>query len=144
MNLIEKLQQCKINAMKRKDTERKSVLSYIIAEIKRQADSKDPSDENCIKTIQKQIQSNKDVMINIENIDTRFSDKEKLISENNILSEFLPEELSEEEIKNIIQDNLNEKSSIGQMMGLIQKYAKENGKILNGKKASYIVKSELS
>ena len=144
MNLIEKLQQCKINAMKRKDTERKSVLSYIIAEIKRQADSKDPSDENCIKTIQKQIQSNKDVMINIENIDTRFSDKEKLISENNILSEFLPEELSEEEIKNIIQDNLNEKSSIGQMMGLIQKYAKENGKILNGKKASDIVKGELS
>lgn len=143
MNLIDKLQKLKIEAMKNKDTETKSVLSFVIAEIKRQADSKSPDDKECLKTIQKQIQSNKDVLKNIKNIDTRFSDRDKIMNENKILSEFLPEEVSEEEVKNIIYNNKNDNSSIGQMMGLIKKYASENGKILNGKMASDIVKQEI-
>lgn len=128
MKLQEKIHSDLKNAMINKDNHRKDLLRVLIGEINREG--KELSDERIIKIIKK-MSENALIMNNQLEID--------------ILSEYLPKMLTEQEIDVIISDYIlnNDINNIKQM-GLVMKYLKdEYGSSIDGKIASLIFKNKI-
>ena len=132
-------------SMKNRDKETTSTLRMAISELKKEEIDKriDLEDEQVIQILQRMIKQRKDSY-------TQFSDAgrnelaEKEQNEINILSDFLPEQLSEEELTVIVTDVIKETSASGPQdmgkvmgslkqkiqgnadMGLVSKIVKEN------------------
>ena len=132
-------------AMKNRDKETTSTLRMAISELKKEEIDKriDLEDEQVIQILQRMIKQRKDSY-------TQFSDAgrnelaEKEQNEINILSDFLPEQLSEEELTLIVTDVIKETAASGPQdmgkvmgslkqriqgnadMGLVSKIVKEN------------------
>lgn len=102
----------------------KNLLSTIIGELDRI--TKNPTEDQIMKVIKKLYESNKECM--------KDSNDESLKIESDFLSQFIPKELSDEEIKNIV--NSENLPNIGAYM----KYFKENySNQYNGSKVKDIV-----
>ena len=132
-------------SMKNRDKETTSTLRMAISELKKEEIDKriDLEDEQVIQILQRMIKQRKDSY-------TQFSDAgrnelaEKEQNEINILSDFLPEQLSEEELTLIITNVIKETAASGPQdmgkvmgslkqriqgnadMGLVSKIVKEN------------------
>ena len=132
-------------SMKNRDKETTSTLRMAISELKKEEIDKkiDLEDEQVIQILQRMIKQRKDSY-------TQFSDAgrnelaEKEQNEINILSDFLPEQLNEEELTLIVKDVINETTASGPQdmgkvmgslkqriqgkadMGLVSKIVKEN------------------
>ena len=132
-------------SMKNRDKETTSALRMAISELKKEEIDKriDLEDEQVIQILQRMIKQRKDSY-------TQFSDAgrnelaEKEQNEINILSDFLPEQLSEEELTVIVTDVIKETAASGPQdmgkvmsslkqkiqgnadMGLVSKIVKEN------------------
>ena len=132
-------------SMKNRDKETTSTLRMAISELKKEEIDKriDLEDEQVIQILQRMIKQRKDSY-------TQFSDAgrnelaEKEQNEINILSDFLPEQLSEEELTLIVTDVIKETAASGPQdmgkvmgslkqriqgnadMGLVSKIVKEN------------------
>ena len=132
-------------SMKNRDKETTSTLRMAISELKKEEIDKriDLEDEQVIQILQRMIKQRKDSY-------TQFSDAgrnelaEKEQNEINILSDFLPEQLSEEELTVIVTDVIKETAASGPQdmgkvmgslkqriqgnadMGLVSKIVKEN------------------
>ena len=134
-------------SMKNRDKETTSTLRMAISELKKEEIDKriDLEDEQVIQILQRMIKQRKDSY-------TQFSDAgrnelaEKEQNEINILSDFLPEQLSEEELTLIVTDVIKETAAsgpqdMGKVMGSLKQRIQGNADM---GLVSKIVKEKLS
>ena len=147
MNLVETLDEKIIEAMKAHEKDRLIVLRTIKANLKQELidNKKEINDESLIDVVTKQIKQRNESIKEFEK-----GDREDLIEktklEIKILEEYLPEQLTKEEINKIIDDIFNEINPQNQAdMGKIMKEAtpKFKGKA-NMQEVSLIIKEKLS
>ena len=109
--MFEKIQKDYIQAMKNKETLKKSALNYLIAQIKNKKIElqRDPNDEEIISIIKKEVKSLNEAISFLE----KANKPEELQEENEkklILEHYLPANLNEEQTKSLIESairNLN-------------------------------------
>lgn len=146
MSLKEKLQEDLKSSMKNKDTVRKSVITLIRAAIKQyEVDNrKELGDDGVIDIISKQLKQRKDSLVEFEK-----AGREDLIeetkSEIQVLEEYLPQQLSEEELEQIVIETIAEVGAtsmkdMGKIMSTIK--PKTAGRA-DGRKINELVKKNL-
>ena len=109
--MFEKIQNDYIQAMKNKETVKKSALNYLIAQIKNKKIElqRDPNDEEIISIIKKEVKSLNEAISFLEKAnkpEELQEEKEKKL----ILEHYLPATLNEEQTKSLIENairNLN-------------------------------------
>ena len=109
--MFNKIQNDYIQAMKNKETLKKSALNYLIAQIKNKKIElqRDPNDEEIISIIKKEVKSLNEAISFLE----KANKPEELQEENEkklILEHYLPANLNEEQTKSLIESairNLN-------------------------------------
>lgn len=123
MTKIELVRAEMVKAMKEKNKGRKDALSALLTSLKNVAIDKraDLTEEEENAVVLKEIKQLK------ETLETAPADRTDIIEECNlrieVLSEFAPQFMNEEEIKKVIQDVLNE-------LGITEPTAKDKGKIM--------------
>ncbi len=147
MSLKDKLMEELKAAMKNKDKLRKSVIIMVRAAIKQyEIDNRSDMDDNqIIEIISKQVKQKKDAIFEFEK-GNRQDLVDEAKNEIDILMDYLPEQLSEEEIQNIVDETIKEVSpqgpkDMGKVMGALM--PKITGKA-DGKIVSKLVKDSLS
>ncbi len=146
-DLFVKLQEEMKAAMKSGDKDRLSTIRMLISEIKKiQIDSKkDLSDDEIIQILQKYIKQRKEAYAQYEQAGRKdLADKE--LKEIEIVKEFLPPELSEEELQKIVEDTIREigASSIKDMGKVVKAVMEKVKGRAEGSVVSKIVKDKLS
>ncbi len=146
--MLEKITKDIVEAMKSKDTLRLQTLRMLKGSIDLERINKKlekVSDEDIVVIIGKQIKSRKESILEFEK-----GNRQDLIDKTNeeikILSEYMPEQLTEEEINNIIDEIIkNVNATSIKEMGMVMKEASSK---LKGKAdmslVSSIIKSKLS
>ena len=136
------------SAMKNKDAPKSSALSFLRAQLKYAAIEKKVdklSDTDAVTVIKKQVKQRQDSIDQFEKGGRKdLVDKEK--GELAILKSYLPQELSEEELKNIIDAAIKESGAASiKDMGKVMKdvLSKVSGKADNSL-VSHLVKERLS
>jgi uncharacterized protein YqeY len=130
MNLQEKIKGDLKVAMKESNKEAKDIIRVVIGEFNRVG--KEVSDQEATAIIKKMV-ANANEMNNTAEAD--------------FLSEYLPKQLSEHDLRNIIQGilssehNISSMRDIGRIMGILQK---EYAGMYDGKLASTIIKDKLA
>lgn len=145
--LKEKLLNDLKESMKNKNLIRKNTIQMIRAAILQVEKDKqiELTEEQVIEIIAKETKKRKDAQIEFEK-----SGREDLINQNNeeiaILSEYLPKQLSEEEIEIIVKKVIEETGATTMKdMGIVMKKSKEQiGATADGKTVSEIVKKLLT
>lgn len=129
--LYDQIKAERIKAMKNKDAIRKSILTTLLGEVETNAkrENTDATDELVIAMCKKFIKSNGEVLTKAVASRQLFN---QLNTENIILSEFLPKQLTEAELRVIITE-LNA-TNIGQVMQHLNK--NHNGQFNRGLAAS--------
>lgn len=146
MTLQEKIEENLISAMKEKDEEKVSTLRMLKSAIKnKEIEKKSDLDESdIIQIIQSQIKSRQDsIELYKQGERAELADKEQ--KEIAILKEYLPEQMSEEEIRSKVQEAIQktgatEIKDMGKVMGILM--AEIRGKA-NASLVSNITKEEL-
>ncbi len=141
--LLEDLKEC----MKNKNTVRKNVVQMVRAAILQvEKDKQITLDDNqIIDIIAKESKKRKDSLADYEK-----SGREDLIAqikeEIEVLAEYLPKQLSEEELENIIKEVIEEQGATSMKdMGKVMKAAKEKiGAASDGKTINEVVKKLLA
>ena len=121
--LLDKIKSDLVTSMKNKDTFSLNVIRMVKASIQMEAINKkrDLTDEEIISVVEKQIKMRKDAIIEFEK-GNRSDLVEQNTKEIELLQKYMPEQLSEEEVNNIILEAfklINPTSS--KDMGLIMK-----------------------
>ena len=145
--LKEKLLNDLKESMKNKNLIRKNTIQMIRAAILQVEKDKqiELTEEQVVELIAKETKKRKDAQIEFEK-----SGREDLINQNNeeiaILSEYLPKQLSEEEIETIVKKVIEETGATTMKdMGTVMKKSKEQiGVAADGKTVSEIVKKLLT
>lgn len=125
MNLLDKMNKDLIDAMKNKDKDKLTTLRMVkgAMQLERINNKKEENEELLIETVSKQIKMRKESILEFEK-----ANREDLIAttkkEIDILSEYLPKQLTEEEIDKII-DNIFDKvkPTSAKEMGIVMKEA---------------------
>ena len=141
--LLEDLTEC----MKNKNTVRKNVVQMVRAAILQVEKDKQITlnDDQIIDIIAKESKKRKDSLVDYEK-----SGREDLIAqikeEIAVLAEYLPKQLSEEELENIIKEVIEEQGATSMKdMGKVMKAAKEKiGAASDGKTINEVVKKLLA
>jgi len=139
MSLKEKLQEDLKSSMKNKDTVKKSVVTLIRASIKQyEVDNRvELSDDEIVDLIAKQLKQRRDSLVEFKkaNRDDLVSETE---SEIEVLKEYLPQQLSEEELNEIVKATISEVGAtsmkdMGKIMAAIKPKTKgrADGKLIN-------------
>jgi len=140
--MYEKINEDLKNAMKEKDTFKLSVLRMLKSALQlEQISKKHELDDNEIAAVlKKQVKLRKDSLEEYKKYD-KTELVESLEKEIAVLDAYLPEEMSEEEITNIVDEAINEvKPSSMKDMGLVMKKVNE---LLVGKNADMSLVSKL-
>jgi len=131
MSLQSKINQDIIEALKAKDEEKLSTLRLLSAAMKNLAIEKglekdaELEDADAAKVVKSQIKQLKDAMADFEK-----AGRDDLASQNkkeiNLLSEYLPEEMGEDELRKIVEQKINELGDVttqdfGKVMGAVMK-----------------------
>jgi len=147
MSLKEKLADDFKAALKNKDNIRKSVITMIRAAIKQyEVDNKvEIDDDKIIEIISKQVKQKRDAIVEFNK-----GNRQDLVDETNneiqILMEYLPKQLTEEEVREIVNESINKLNAQGPKdMGKVMQdvMPKVKGKA-DGKLVSSIVKELLN
>lgn len=123
MSKIDEIRAEMVTAMKNKDKDRKETLSMLLAALKNKAIDKreDLTEAEEYEVIKKEIKQTK------ETLEMAPADRTDIIEQCEkriaVLSEFAPEEMSEEAIKAVIEEVL-------QQLGITEPSAKDKGKIM--------------
>ena len=144
--MVEQLDKDMIEAMKQKDKEKLTVIRMVKASLKQEQidHKKEINDDLLIDVVNKQVKMRKDSISEFEK-GNRQDLIEKTQKEIDILMNYLPEQLSEEEVEKIITTIFTEIKPTGQKdMGKIMKEAtaKLKGKA-DMKKVSGIIREKL-
>ncbi len=147
MSLEERIENEVKAALKQRDKIKVSTLRMLKADIintKLDQNKKALKDEEIVKIIQRQVKQHKDSIEQFEK-GKRPDLVEKEKKELDILLSYMPEQLSEEELKKIIADTIKELEATGKgEMGKVMKSVMERVKgRADGKKVSQIVSSLL-
>ncbi len=145
--LKEKLMDDLKNAMKEKDEIKKNTVQMVRAAILQIEKDKgiQLEDNQIIDIIAKEVKKRKDAAIDFQK-----SGREDLISKNNleieILTTYLPKQLSKEEIETIVKEIITEVQATNMKdMGKVMKAAKEKiGAAADGKTINEVVKNLLA
>ena len=144
--MIEKLEKDMITAMKEKEKDKLTVIRMVKAALKQEQidHKKEINDELLVDVVNKQIKMRKDSLVEFEK-GQRQDLIEKTQQEIAVLMEYLPEQLSLEEVKKIIEEIFAEvkpegPKDMGKVMGLAQ--AKLKGKA-DMKEVSTLIKEKL-
>ncbi len=139
MSLIQQLDQDMKAAMKEKDKETLSTIRMVRAAIKKvEIDKrKELNDEDVFEILVREIKQRKDSLNEYEKAGrTDLAAKEK--QEINILSKYLPEQLTEEELRQIVTDAIaktgaTSKKEMGKVMGAVlpQVKGRADSKLVN-------------
>ncbi len=145
--MVEKLKNDMIEAMKNKEKERLTVIRMVKAAMDQEHidHKREINDDLLIDVVNKQIKMRKDSIVEFEK-GNRNDLIEKTQNEIAILEKYLPEQLSEDEVKKIIEEIFEEVKPQGQKdMGKVMKEAtsKLKGKT-DMKSVSEIIKNKLS
>ncbi len=107
MSLVEKLKNDMIDAMKKKDKERLTVIRMVKAALdKERIDKKvEINDALLIDVVNKQVKLRKDSIEEFKKA-SRVDLIEKTEQELDVLKDYLPEPLSKEEVENIIEEEI--------------------------------------
>lgn len=147
MNLVEQLKQDMITAMKEKDKDRLTVIRMVKAALdKEKIDKKiEITDDLLIDVVNKQIKMRND---SIEEFKKASRDDlvESVTKEVEVLMNYLPEQLSEEEVESIISEVITtlEASSMKDMGKVMQEVTPKVKGRFDMKKVSEIIKSKLN
>ncbi len=136
MQLFEKVKQDRMSARKAKNESTTSVLTTLVGELESQAKrvGSEVTDEMVIQTCKKFILNNSDTL----KLTIASEVNEKLVAENIALNNYLPKQLTREELETIV-NQLNESNMT---LGQVMKYLKEHySGQYDGKLASEVVKS---
>jgi len=147
MGLLQELQNEMKRALKNKEKDRLSTLRMLISEVKKvQIDAKkELTDEEIIQILQKYAKQRKDAIEQYKKAG-REDLVEKELKELDIVKEFLPKQLSIEELEKIVEDVINElNASSMRDMGRVMKavMSKVSGRA-DGSIVSQIVKNKLN
>lgn len=139
MTLKQKLQEDLKTSMKNKDTLRKSVITLIRSSIKQvEVDKRiELNDDDVIDIISKQLKQRNDTLEQF--LDAGREDLvEETRSEIEVLKEYLPQQLSEEELNEIVKQTISEVGAtsmkdMGKIMSVIKPKTKgrADGKLIN-------------
>ena len=139
MTLKQKLQEDLKTSMKNKDTLRKSVITLIRSSIKQvEVDKRiELNDDDVIDIISKQLKQRNDSLEQF--LDAGREDLvEETRSEIEVLKEYLPQQLSEEELNEIVKQTISEVGAtsmkdLGKIMSVIKPKTKgrADGKLIN-------------
>ena len=144
--MVEKLNKDMIEAMKEKNKDRLSVIRMVKAALKQEEidHKKEINDDLLTDIVNKQIKMRKDSISEFEKA-RRDDLKEKTQAEIDILMNYLPEQLSHEEIVKIIEDIFAEVKPAGiKEMGRVMGVASEKMKgKADMKEVSAIIKEKL-
>lgn len=145
--MVEKLKNDMIEAMKNKEKERLTVIRMVKAAMDQEHidHKKEINDDLLIDVVNKQIKMRKDSIVEFEK-GNRNDLIEKTQNEIAILEKYLPEQLSEDEVKKIIEEIFEKVKPQGQKdMGKVMKEptSKLKGKT-DMKSVSEIIKNKLS
>lgn len=146
MNLSDKINQDYISAYKSGEELKVSVLRMVKSSIKNEEISikEELSDDDIIKVLKKEIKQRKDSAEEYRKADT--NDKaEKEESEAKLIESYLPNQLSDEEIRQIIKEMIketgaNDISKMGQIIGAVMA---KHGTEADGSIVARIAKEEL-
>ncbi|OIN96717.1 aspartyl-tRNA amidotransferase [Candidatus Desantisbacteria bacterium CG1_02_38_46] len=147
MSLYEKLEQDMKEALRNREEIRLSTIRFLRSQIKnRQIHKKSPlTDEEIIETVQREINQRREIFPALER-----ASRQDLIKQTNeeivILEGYLPAQLSQEELKQIIDEVIKEVGAagprdMGKVMGILMPRVK--GKT-DGKVVSELVKVRLN
>ena len=146
MSLQESLLDDMKSAMKNKDKDKVAVIRMARAAIKDAAinERKDLSDDEVVEVLAKLVKQNKESLAGFEKAD-RPEQVEKLKREIEILEGYLPEQLSADELEEIVHETIAEvgaqdMSDMGQVMGAIM--PKVKGKA-DGSEVNQLVREKL-
>jgi uncharacterized protein YqeY len=144
--LKEKLQNDLKEAMKNKDNAKRDTIRFLMSALKQiEVDErKELSDADIIKIIQKSLKQREDSMLAFKDAN-REDLYEKELAEATILKAYLPEQLSDEALKNIIQKHIDALGAeslkdLGKLMPLI---LAECAGVADGKRINTIAKEIL-
>jgi uncharacterized protein YqeY len=148
--MLEKIQKDLVGAQKAKDELKVSTLRLLIGAIKNFAIAKEsasysPSDEEIVSVIQKEIKQRKESIESYKAGNRQeLADKES--KELEILQKYLPEQMSEEEIRKLIEAAISETGAasmqdMGKVMGVLSPKLKGKADM---SVVSSIVKEKLS
>ena len=147
MSLADSLQKDMIAAMKAKDKEKLSTVRMLKAAVANEKinDGHDLSPEEEIAVLSRELKQRKDSLEEFKNAGREDSVKQ-LEKEIEVVQSYLPKQLSEDEVKDIVQETINEvgatsKADFGKVMGAVM--PKLKGKA-DGKLVNETVKSLLS
>ena len=123
MSMIDSVRAAMVTAMKEHDKERKESLSMLLSALKnKQIDKReDLTEAEEFEVVKKEIKQTKETM-ELAPAD-REDIKEQCSKRLAVYSEFAPEEMSEDEIKNTIQAVLNE-------LGIAEPSTRDKGKVM--------------
>lgn len=145
--MFEKITKDLTEAMKVKDTFRTSVLRMLKSALKNEEiNKKSPlTDDEVLAIIKKQVKTRKDSMNEYASYN-RMDLADSLQKEIDILNEYLPEELSDEELEKIVKETITKvkAESIKQMGMVIKTISSEYGARCDMAKVSKLVKEKLS
>ncbi|MBA4337082.1 aspartyl-tRNA amidotransferase [bacterium] len=140
MSLKEKVQEDLTTAMKAREELKVSALRMLKADIMKLEVSgakKEATDEDIISIIQKQVKQRKDSEEQFR-AGGRAEMADKEAAESKILESYLPEQMSEEEVREIVKAAIQEtgatsKADMGKVMGAVMPKVKgkADGKIIN-------------
>lgn len=122
--LIDEIKKANIQAMKERDSNKRAILSVLItkynnAEIEMRSKDKEMTDADILSIIQKTIKELEDERVNFDELG-RADKVAEIDKQYETIKVFLPKQLSEEEIRNII-NSLEDKS-----MPSVMKHFKTN------------------
>ena len=124
--IIEEINKANIEALKNKDANAKTILSIVknkfkLAEIEKRTKSEELTEADCVQILQKTIKELKEEKENYEKVNNSM-EANNIENQINVVSKFLPQMISKEEIKKII-NSLEDKSVPGVMKHFKLNYA---------------------
>lgn len=139
--ILDKIRADQLSARKEKNTAATSLLTTLLSEVSIVGKNynRDTTDDEALAVIRKFIKNNNEFMENIRSKNNE-SEEKKLLAELEILTSYLPKQLTDIEITCIVSKALD-LGTVKNDMGSVMKFMKENyNGMYDGKKLASIVK----
>ncbi|MBM7604748.1 uncharacterized protein YqeY [Metabacillus crassostreae] len=140
MSLLEQLNQDMKQAMKNKEKDKLAVIRMVKAALQNEAiksSHAELSNEEELTVLSRELKQRKDSLLEFKNAD-RLDLVEKTQAEIDILVDYMPEQLSEEEVSEIVKQTISEvnatsKADMGKVMGALMPKVKgkADGSLVN-------------
>ena len=145
VSILMKIKKAQLEARKNKDGFRANILTTLYSEcsiIGKNAGNRETTDEECIKCITKFKKGVNETLVNLKNKITYPEKIKELNDELSIYEEYLPVQMSEDDLTKVIKDiiDVNSFKSMKDMGSIMKMLKAQYSGTYDGKKASEIIK----